>query len=140
MGLRIAIMTCFLAVTGALSTAQPTAQDQILQMTRDWLQNVSKGDRASLNRIMDARCLITTPIGDVLTKDRLVPDDEAHAVQRLPLMELEGPMVRLYGDIGVLMSHLRPTESDGQQMNGTFVYRNQNSSWKLVGLHLADRR
>jgi ketosteroid isomerase-like protein len=135
-----ALLAILICVAGSLSVAQPAAQDQILQTTRDWLQSVSKGDRASLNKIMDARCLITTPVGDVLTKDRLVPDDETRAVQTLPLMDLDAPMVRVYGDTAVLMSHLKPGANDGPQMSGTFVYHKQESSWKLVALHLAARK
>ena len=101
------------------------------------MQSIGKGDRASLNNIMDALCIITTPAGDVLTKDRLVPDDEARAVQKLPLMELDGPQVRRYGDTAILMSRLKATAGDGQRTSGTFVYRKQDNTWKLVAIHLA---
>ncbi len=137
MGSRHVILICLFAVAGTLSQAQPTAQDQVVQTTRDWLQSISKGDRASLNNIMDALCLITTPAGDVLPKDRLVPDDEAQVVQRLPLMDLDGPQVRLYGDTAIVMSRLKATAGGGQRTSGTFVYRKQDNTWKLVAIHLA---
>jgi len=124
-------------MAGSFSKAQPTAPDQVVQTTRDWLQSIAKGDRASLNSIMDALCIITTPAGDVLPKNRLVPDDEAQAVQKLPLMELDGPQVRLYGDTAILMSRLKATAGDGQRTSGTFVYRKQDNAWKLVAIHLA---
>lgn len=102
MTIRMTVVTCFLVLTSAFTQVQSTAHDEVLQATRSWLQNVNKGDRAGLNAIMDPRCIITTPAGDVLTKERLVPDDPAQAVQRLPAFDLDGPMVRLYGDTAVL--------------------------------------
>lgn len=55
---------------------------------------------------MDPRFIATTPVGDVLTKERLVPDDPTHAIQQLPAFELDSPIVRLYGDSAVLMGRL----------------------------------
>jgi hypothetical protein len=137
MTIRIAVVACFLMLTSAFTRVQPTAPDEVLQATRTWLQNVSKGDRAGLNAIMDARCLITTPAGDVLTKERLVPDDPAQAVQRLPAFDLASPMVRLYGDAAVLMARLKSTAGDSQVMNGTFVYKKRDGTWRLVAIHLS---
>ena len=131
--LSLAILSC------SLARSQQTSQDQVVQTANAWLQGVSKGDRAALNSIMDSRFIATTPIGDVLTKDRLVPDDESKAVQTLPLMALDAPMVRLYGDTAVLMSRLKPLEGNGT-MNGTFVFRRDSNSWKLVALHLSAQR
>jgi hypothetical protein len=116
------------------SRAQQTPQEEVLQITQEWLTAISTGDRATLNRIMDARCLVTTPAGDVLSKDRLVPEDESRGVQTLPLMELRGPIVRVYADTVVLMTHLKP-KGEGQEWISTFVYTRQGSGWRLVALH-----
>jgi hypothetical protein len=135
---RCALMVCFLLLSVVVAQTQHTAQDQILQVTGDWLQGISQGDRVALNKIMDPHFIATTPTGDVLTKDRLVPDDETRSVQKLPLMKLDGPMVRLYRDTAVLMGRLKPA-GEGQ-MNGTFVYMKQDNSWKLVALHLSTQK
>ena len=86
---------------------------------------------------MDPRFIANTPGGDILAKDRLVPDDESAPVQKLPPLKLDGPMVRMYGDTAVLMSHLKPGGGDGPLMNGSFVYQKQEKTWKLVALHLS---
>jgi len=135
---RCAFVLCFLLLSVVVAQTQRTGQDQILQVTRDWLQGISQGDRVALNKIMDSRFIATTPTGDLLTKDRLVPDDETRSVQKLPSMDLSGPMVRLYGDTAVLMGRLKPA-GEGQ-MNGTFVYTKQDNSWKLVALHLSTQK
>lgn len=137
MTIRVTVVACFLMLTNAFTQVQSTAPDEVLQATRTWLQNVSKGDRAPLNAIMDTRCIITTPAGDVLTKDRLVPDDPARPVQRLPAFDLDSPMARLYGDTAVLMARLKSTGGDAQVMNGTFVYNKRDGAWRLVAIHLS---
>jgi hypothetical protein len=64
-------MACLLAAP-AVSQTPRTPQDEIVQLTQEWLKAISTGDRVVLNRIMDSRCLITTPGGDILSKDRLL--------------------------------------------------------------------
>ena len=139
MKLRVSVPLVFLLGLAALSQGQQTPQDDVLQITREWLKAISIGNRGTLNRIMDARCLVTTPGGDILSKDRLVPDDESRGVQTLPPMELSGPIVRLYADTAVLMTHLKPT-GEGQEWISTFVYSKQGVTWKLVALHATAQR
>ena len=133
MKLRVCLLMIVLGV-GTLSQGQETPQDEVLQITREWLKAISTGDRGTLNRIMDVRCLVATPGGDILSKDRLVPEDESRGVQTLPSMELSGPIVRVYADTAVLMTHLKPT-GEGQEWISTFVYSKQGSGWRLVALH-----
>ncbi len=68
--------------------------------------NANQRNRAGLNSIMDARFIAVTPGGEVLPKERLVPDDPEQAVQQLPLFGMDSPIVRLYGDTAVLMTRL----------------------------------
>jgi hypothetical protein len=137
---RLLTLVSTLAVACMLTHAQTTAQDQVVQVTRSWLESSSKGDRSALNGIMDPRFIATTPAGDVLTKERLVPDDDARPVQKLPPMELDSPLVRLYGDTAILASRLKPVGAGTQMLNGTFVFTKQNNAWKLVAVHLSAQK
>ncbi len=139
MVIRIIVAACFLMFSSAFTQVQST-QDEVLQATRNWLRNSSKGDRAGLNAIMDTRFIVTTPAGDVLTKERLVPDDPTKAVQQLPTLDVDAPIVRVYGDTAVLMGRLKSTSDDKQVLNGTFVYSKQDNNWKLVALHLSPQK
>ena len=134
---RVTVVACFLMLTSAFTQAQQTAEEEVLQATRNWLTDISKGDRAGLNAVMDARFIATTPGGDVLTKERLVPDDLSLSVQKLPAMDLDGPILRLYGETAVLMGRLKSTVDVSQVMDGTFVYIKRDNAWKLVALHLS---
>ncbi len=83
---RSTLIACLLLCFAVLSTAQQSAQDEVLQTTRNWLKDMSTGDRAGLNAIMDPRFIATTPVGDVITKERLVPDDPTQAARCGPAL------------------------------------------------------
>ena len=122
----------------ALASAFPQdSPEALIQATKDWLKNSSMGARDELNALMDARCLMTTPAGDVLSKERLVPTDVSKPVQKLPAMDLNGPIARVFGDTGVVMSRLRPSE--GPTLNATFVFVSRRGVWKLVAVQLSPR-
>jgi hypothetical protein len=139
MKLLVSPLVFFLLVAGARSQERQTSQDEVLQITREWLKAISAGDRVTLNRIMDPQCLVTTPGGDILSKERLVPNDDSQSVQTLPSMELSGPIVRVYANTAVLMTHLRPT-GEGQEWISTFIYNKEGSTWRIVGLHGTARK
>src|SRR3954453_18728925 len=115
----------FLALSAA-SGQNPT--DSLVEATKSWLKNVSAGSRAELLASMDDRFIATTPAGDVLVRERLVPSDASQSVQQLPPMELDGPLVRIIGATGIVMSRLKP--SAGPALNATFVFVRQESAWK----------
>jgi Domain of unknown function (DUF4440) len=115
---------------------QPNEQT-VIRTAEDWLHDVSQGDRTALNSITDSAFIATTPAGDVLTKDRLIP--EQGAVQRLPQFTLQGPTVRIAGSTAVLMGRLHAAEQGGD-LNSTFVFISFGTKWKLVGLHLSPQK
>jgi hypothetical protein len=129
------VFACFLILLISSTRAQQNPEQEILRTTRGWLKSASQGDRAGLNAIMDARFIAVTPGGDILTKERLVPDDPT-PVQQLPPFDLENPIVRLYGDTAVLMTRLS-TAGVSQTMNATFVYSKRDNSWRLVAVHIS---
>jgi hypothetical protein len=137
---RSTLSACLLLCFAVVSTAQQSAQDELLQTTRNWLKGMSTGDRAGLNAIMDPRFIATTPAGDVITKERLVPDDPTQAVQQLPALELDSPIVRLYGDSAVLMGRLKAAADVKQVLNATFVFSRRDNTWKLVAVHLSSQK
>jgi hypothetical protein len=140
MALRSAVVVCSLLLTYAVTEPQQNGQDELLQTTRTWLQHASKGNRGGLNAIMDPNLIATTPVGDVVEKEQLVPDDPGEDVSTLPSLNLEGPVVRLYGDTALVMGRLTPSAGTAQAMNGTFVYNRRGGAWRLVGIHLSRQK
>jgi hypothetical protein len=129
-----------LTLTTALGQSVRTEQDDVTEATSKWLKSANTGDRTALNAIMDERFVATTPAGDVVTKDELMPDDPSQQVQRLQPLILGSPVVRLYGDTAVLMGRLKSADAPGRDLNGTFVYSRQTGVWKLIALHLSPQK
>jgi hypothetical protein len=109
--------------------------DGLIDAAKSWLKNVSAGSRAELLSSTDAYFIATTPAGDVLVRERLIPSDTSQPVQQLPPMELDGPLARVIGEMGVVMSRLKP--SAGLALNVTFVFVRQQSAWKLAAIHFS---
>lgn len=109
--------------------------DSLIDATKNWLKNVSTGARAELLASTDDRFIATTPAGDVLVRERLIPIDTSEPVQPLPVMELDAPLARVIGETGIVISRLKP--SAGPPLNATFVFVRQQSAWKLAAMHLS---
>lgn len=122
----------------SLCALGPSDTDQITATASKWLKAISTGDRGQLNSMMDARFMATTPGGDVISKERLVPEEGDKPVQKLPPMELDAPLVRIYGNTAVLMSKLK--SNGGPSLNATFVFEKSSPGWKLVALHLSPQK
>jgi hypothetical protein len=134
--IRLAVVLISVLIAGAAQEEQKIPDD-LIQATKQWLKDSSLGDRTQLNASMDPRFLATTPAGDVLSKERLVPTELSKPVQKLPSMELDGPIARAFADTGVVMCRLRATE--GPDLNGSFVFVRSDGKWKLVAVHLSPR-
>lgn len=124
---------CLLLVVTTGFGQSPT--DSLVDAAKTWLKNVSVGSRVELLSSTDERFLATTPAGDVLVRERLIPSDTSQPVQQLPLMELDAPLARVIGETGVVMSRLKP--SAGPVLNATFVFVRRQSAWKLAAIHFS---
>jgi hypothetical protein len=124
-----------IALFFALTAAGQSSTDSLVEAAKTWLKNASAGSRSELLASTDERFIATTPAGDVLVRERLIPSDASQPVQRLPPTELDAPLARVVGETGVVMSHLKT--SDGPPLNATFVFARQQSAWKLVAIHLS---
>ena len=131
----VIVRVSFTLLLFVTTTLAQNGSDGLSDAAKKWLKDISNGSRTELNASMDERFIATTPAGDVLTKERLVPLDPSQPVQQLPSMELEAPLSRVYGETGIVMGRLKP--ADGPPLNGTFVFVKQQSGWKLVALHLS---
>src|SRR5262249_21976854 len=114
-----------LFLTGTAGFGQNPAES-LVDATKNWLKNASAGSRAELLASTDDRFIATTPAGDVLVRERLIPADTSQSVQQLTPMELDAPLARVIGETGIVMSRLKP--SAGPALNGTFVFVRQQSA------------
>jgi hypothetical protein len=132
-------LRCFLLCISLLGPvllhAQQRPEDAVVAAAQHWMQDISSGDKASLNKTTDPSFIATTPAGEVVAKSRLIPDDD-RPVQRLPLFTLKAPLVRISNDTAVLMTRLAG-QGSADQMNATFVFISRDAQWKLLALHLS---
>jgi Domain of unknown function (DUF4440) len=119
----------------ALTAAGQNSTEPLIEAAKNWLKNASAGSRAELLASTDERFIATTPAGDVLERERLIPSDTSQPVQQLQPLELEAPTARIIGETGVVMSRLKASE--GPALNATFVFVRQQSMWKLAAIHLS---
>jgi hypothetical protein len=124
----------FLLVGAGACFGQRT-NDGLVDATKAWLKNVSAGAKSELLAATDEGFLATTPAGEVVVREQLIPTDADLPVQRLPAMALDGPLARVVGETGVVMSRLRPAE--GQVLNATFVFVRLQGAWKLTAIHFS---
>jgi hypothetical protein len=134
--LYIAVVLLALSTPLSIYANQPS-EESVIQAAEEWLHDNSQGDKPALNAITDSAFIATTPAGDVMPKDRLIP--EQGSVQRLPPFTLQGPTVRIAGNTAVLMGRLHAADQ-GSDLNSTFVFVSVGSKWKLIGLHLSPQK
>ena len=74
------LLSLVFLLAAALAHGQ-SSEDRLVQNTQAWLHAISAGDRTALNDLMDPHFIATTPGGDVLTKERLVPSQADRRAQ-----------------------------------------------------------
>ena len=80
---------------------------------------------------MDAEFLAVTPAGDIVPKQRLVPDDPEKAVPKLPPFDLDRPIVHLYGGAAVVTgTWVGKGTSDGKPVN---AQERWTDTWVTIG-------
>lgn len=116
----------------ACAAEQALPEDAVVQVERQWLQAFHDKDRETLNKLMPDNFMVTTPIGEVLGKSKLVPPD--HSVQALPKYKLVAPVAQIYGDVAVLMGRL--VDDDGEQLSTTSVFKRKGDGWVIIAAQL----
>ena len=135
---KVCITVVLLALSTPLSIcANQPGEQSVTQAAEEWLHDDSQGNKAALNATTDSAFIATTPAGEVLSKDRLIP--EQGSVQRLSPFTLQGPTVRIAGNTAVLMGRLHAADGSSD-LNSTFVFTSLGSKWKLIGLHLSRQK
>jgi hypothetical protein len=77
-----AIIVLLIAATTCLAQS---LTDGLIDAAKSWLKNINSGSRTELLASTDDRFIATTPAGDVLVRERLIPTDTSQPVQQLPL-------------------------------------------------------
>jgi ketosteroid isomerase-like protein len=124
-----------------------SAEQELLNLEREWLEAYIKRDVASMERILADDFLIVYPDGNMLTRA-----DEIGALKKpapaggMPALSAEQSKVRVYGDTAVITGILvqKGTLPDGPNKGNAFetrdrytdVYVKRAGRWQVVSSHL----
>jgi hypothetical protein len=109
--------------------------DGLEKAAKEWMANASTGARVELLASTIPEFIATTPAGDVVVRENIIPSQTDAPVQRLPSAALEFALPLLLGDTGVVMARFKPVTGPG--LNATFVFVRREASWKLAAVHFS---
>jgi|SRR5271166_3428253 len=136
---RLFVFVLLMSLAGfaqTATTAAPAAstEDQIIQLTQQWLAAGHSADPGALDALESEDFIATTPGGDIVTKSELMPDPGS--ANRLPKFSLKDPTVRVHGDTAVLMAGL-VGEEGGPTLRATNVFVRSKGKWVMIAAQLS---
>ena len=116
--------------------ASPNAEDQVVQLERDWLAANAKGDVAGLRRIIADDFIGNSPDGHVLSKSDIVP--QGGGPGGFAGATPGATSVRVFGDTAVLMGSIKTAGApQPKDMRVTLVCQKRPQGWQMIAAHLA---
>jgi ketosteroid isomerase-like protein len=110
-------------------------EDQIAQLERDWLAADSKGDAASLRRIIADNFIGSSFNGGVLNKSDLIP--EGPGPGGFAGATPGNNDVRIFGDTAVLMGVINTAgKPQGKPIHVTLVCQKSAQGWQMIAAQL----
>ena len=117
------------------TTSTAKAEDQVLQLERDWLAASVKGDVASLRRIVADDFMGESRDGRLLNKDDVIPRQAGAGAFRGAVPTDSN--VRIFGDTAVQMSYLKMADA-GELVRLTHVYQKRDQGWQMIAMQLGN--
>jgi len=137
--LSVVLIICF-GVTlslaqGLASSSNSKAEDQVMQLERDWLVADAKGDLPSLRRIISDDFIGSSFEGEVLSKKDIVPEEMGPGgfAGATP----SNTNVRIFGDTAVLMGVINMAGTPPKQIHVTLVCQKRSQGWQMIAAQLA---
>ena len=114
----------------------PRAEDQLLQLVRNWLDADARGDHAALDRLI-ADDFMGYAHGNFVTKGDVAPAD-APPKTTITKYSLQESSVRLFGDTGIVMSRVTiDSATPPGEFKCTLVFQKRGDSWKMIAAHMS---
>ena len=135
-GLLAAVVSPAVAQTTPKTTDQNANIEQnVLQLTRDWLAAEEHHDRAALQRIIADDFQGTSPMGNTIFKDDVVPSDGTQSGGlSISTSELKA---RVFGDTAVVTAHGIQKAGEKRELRFTVVFAKRDDHWQMVAGHLS---
>ena len=135
-GLLTAVVSPVFAQTAPKAADQNASIEQsVLQLTRDWLAAEEHHDRATLQRIIADDFQGTSPMGNTIFKDDVVPSDGTQSGGlSISTSELKA---RVFGDTAVVTAHGVQKAGEKRELRFTVVFAKRDDRWQMVAGHLS---
>ena len=133
MRLLLLLFTLLFCIAATAQT-KPTAEDEVLQVTREWLAAEERVDRATLRRIIADDFLGTGPMGTTLIKDEVIPEEGTQSGLALTTSDLKA---RIFGDTAVVTGKGVQKAGEKRALRFTVVFAKRDNRWQMVAGHLS---
>ena len=114
--------------------ATQTAEQAVLQITRDWLAAEERHDRPALQRIIADDFEGTAPMGNTVSKDDVMPREGSTGGISMITSEMKA---RVFGDTAVVRASGVQKSGEKREVRFTVVFVKRGEDWKMVAGHLS---
>ncbi len=128
------LIACAIPLAAQTKPATQTAEEAVLQVTRDWLAAEEGHDRPTLQRIIADDFEGTGPMGNTVFKDDVMPREGSPGGVAIttPVMK-----ARVFGDTAVVTARGVQKGGEKRDVRFTVVFVKRGNEWKMVAGHLS---
>ena len=133
-------VTAFLPLVVFAQRQVPVTEQELVAIDDQRMDALRRGDPLPLDQIYADDYTLVTGMGQVRTKADQIAELKSGRLRYASIDAVER-QVRLYGDVGVIVSRQRAVIfQNGQQITSgdervTRVYKNMNGSWRVIATH-----
>jgi ketosteroid isomerase-like protein len=135
------IFSLCLCLYGAPSASSATAEEELIQLEKDWSNAMLNHDVAFFDRVMADDMMVTDVEGNLQTKAQFLADWRA-GIFTFTSIVFDDMKIRIWGDTGVVWG--RTTEKSqykGKDTSGQYqwtdVFNKSSGRWQFVAGHMS---
>jgi ketosteroid isomerase-like protein len=119
----------------AVAQTKQTPEQEVLQVTREWLEAEERPDRATLRRIIADDFMGTGPMGNMVIKDEVIPEEGSQSGGLS--MTTSDMKARIFGDTAVVTAKGVQKAGEKRALRFTVVFAKRDNRWQMVAAHLS---
>lgn len=128
------LIGCAIPLAAQTKPATQTAEEAVLQVTRDWLAAEEGNDRPTLQRIIADDFEGTSPRGNTVFKNDVMPREGSSGGVAMTTSEMKA---RIFGDSAVVTALGVQKGGEKRDVRFTVVFVKRGNEWKMVAGHLS---